>query len=163
MNKEFLAVMIKYDDVTQNKILELSSRLTEQGFVGMHTRDIQYHISLGTFSTDMKEEILLRVEAFEFKKFEVNINHWGILGRNNIVLCPKVNNELLGIQACFNSNYQDGYDWTPHTTLFMEDEEIIYKAVPIVNRNFVPIVGKVDTLSLYKFWPKELIYEKIGE
>ena len=68
-------------------------------------------------------------------------------------------NHLAGIQKSFTilidlkEKFGPSFDWVPHTTMLIDEPENIYKALPMVVKEFSSFHGKVTCLHLYEFWP----------
>ncbi len=152
MKDKFLCVMAGYDDDTEKKLSEIQDKLLDNGFVGKQTKDLPQHITLGTFPADKEEELihLLHQVAKESKQFEISFNHIGIFGGSEVLfIAPDSNYNLLKLKEYFG----DSFDWTPHTTMLIDEAEIIYKAIPIVAESFQAFQGQVQNIHLYEFWP----------
>lgn len=44
--------------------------------------------------------------------------------------------------------------------MLIDEHETILKAVPYVAENFKSFTGKIESISLYEFWPTRFILEK---
>jgi hypothetical protein len=64
------------------------------------------------------------------------------------------------LQQYFNDDYADGFGWTAHTTMLIDDHETIKKALPYVADNFKSFNGRIESISLYEFWPTRFILEE---
>ena len=56
-NKKFLTVFAVFDDNTQYKLNMLKQIISHNNIVGNMITDIPFHISLGSYPLDMKEEL----------------------------------------------------------------------------------------------------------
>lgn len=152
MKDKFLCVMAGYDDNTEKKLSDIQNKLYEKGFVGNQTKDLPQHITLGSFPVNKEEDIvnLLKKVAKETRQFEINFNHIGIFGGSQVLfIAPDTNYSLLKLKEKFG----DSFDWTPHTTMLIDEPEIIFRAIPIVAEYFKSFQGQVQTIHLYEFWP----------
>ena len=70
---------------------------------------------------------------------------------------PDVNMELLALQQPFEQDRIKEHEWTAHTTLMMDEPEVILKALPIVVEQFNGFHATVESVSLYEFWPSRFI------
>ena len=52
MEEKILCVMAVYDDNTEQHLATIQNKLYKNGFVGTHTKDLQQHITLGTFQVE---------------------------------------------------------------------------------------------------------------
>jgi hypothetical protein len=64
------------------------------------------------------------------------------------------------LQEHFNDNYDDRLGWTAHTTILIDDSKIIQRALPYVAENFNSFTGRIESISLYEFWPTRFILEE---
>jgi len=152
MDNKFLCVMAGYDDTTEEHLASIQNKLYEKDFVGTHTKNLQQHITLGTFSVEKEAELfnLVKKVAAETKSFKITFNHIGIFGGSNVLfIAPDPNKSLLKLKE----NFGESFNWTPHTTMLIDNAENIYAALPIVAENFVPFEGQVQKIHLYEFWP----------
>jgi 2'-5' RNA ligase len=156
MKDKFLCVLAGYDVNTERKLSDIQNKLYEKGFVGNHTKDLPQHITLGTFPVNKENEIvnLLKKVAKETRQFEISFNHIGIFGGNEVLfVSPDTNYNLLKLKE----NFCESFNWTPHTTMLIDEAENILKAVPIVAEYFKTFQGQVQTIHLYEFWPSRHI------
>jgi 2'-5' RNA ligase len=152
MKDKFLCVMAGYDDNTEKKLSDIQNNLYEKGFVGNHTKNLPQHITLGTFPVNKEEEVvnLLKKVAKETRQFEITFNHIGIFGGSEVLfIAPDTNYSLLKLKE----NFGESFDWTPHTTMLIDEAENIIRAIPIVAEYFKKFQGRVQTIHLYEFWP----------
>lgn len=159
MKDKFLCVMAEYDKQTDDKLKAILKVLFDNGFVGKQTKGLPNHITLGTFDTAHEEWLIQKVKEVSEKtdSFNLRLNNIGLFGLSVLFIAPAVNHELLDLQSMFDSTCADGMDWTAHTTLLIDEPKVIQKALPIVAREFKSFVGKIDSISLYEFWPTRFI------
>jgi 2'-5' RNA ligase len=162
MKSKFLCVMAQYDNKTELKLKEIQKVLSDNGFVGKQTPDLSNHITLGSFDISQEELIKeqVRMVSKQFHSFEIKLNHIGLFGLDVLFIAPSVNHELLNLQQYFNNNYADGLGWAAHTTMLIDDHKTILKALPYVAENFKSFTGKIESISLYEFWPTRFILEE---
>lgn len=152
MENKFLCVMAGYDKETEDYLAKLQELLYQQGYVGTHTKNLPQHITVGTFSVEREEEViqLLKNTVNVTAQFSITFNHIGVFGGGNVLfIAPDTNKELLSLKEVFG----DSENWTPHTTMLIDEPNVIYTALPIVVENFKAFHGKVTTIHLYEFWP----------
>ena len=120
------------------------------------------HITLGSF--DISQEMFIKEKvkmvSEKFHKFDIRLSNIGLFGLDVLFIAPSVNYELLDLQQYFNYDFADGLGWTAHTTMLIEDHKTILKALPLVANNFKSFTGKIESISLYEFWPTRFILEK---
>ena len=162
MKDKFLCVMAQYDKEAQQKLKEIQNILADNGFVGKQTPNLPFHITLGSF--DVSQEVLIKEKvkmvSEKINKFDIRLSNIGLFGLDVLFLAPSVNKELLDLQQYFNHNFADRLGWTAHTTMLIDDHETILKAVPFVANNFKSFTGKIESISLYEFWPTRFISEE---
>lgn len=152
MESKALYVLAGYDDKTEETLSNIQNKLYENGFSGTQTKNIPLHITLGSFSTDKEDELIYFLEKLskQVEPFEVNLSHVGIFGGARVMfVAPDCNRKLLELKE----NFGDSYGWTPHTTMLIDEPDVIHEALPAVMKEFTPICGKITTLHLYEFFP----------
>ena len=152
MSNKALYVMAGYDDKTEKYLSSIQNKLYERGFVGTHTKNLPQHITLESFPTDKELELknLLQELSTQIKPFEITFNHIGIFGGSKVLfVAPDTNCKLLELKEMFG----DSYNWTPHTTMIIDNPDIIFEALPFVMNDFTAFAGKITSLHLYEFFP----------
>lgn len=162
MKDKFLCVLAQYDMETEQRLKEIQKLLKSNGFTGKQTPDLPNHITLGSFDTSqevlIKEKVKMASEKFH--KFDIQLSNIGLFGLDVLFVAPSVNHELLDLQQYFNHDSADGLGWTAHTTMLIDDHKTILEALPLVADNFKSFTGKIESISLYEFWPTRFISEK---
>lgn len=160
MAEKFLYVMAGFDAETEEHLAELQNFLYENGFVGTQTKDIPFHLTLGTMlvADGMEEEWLLEImqEVAEISfDFTVPFNHLGIFSGGKVLFAaPDPEVELLHLNGRFDHSDDS---WTPHATLLIDEPPVILDALPLVLEKFKPFTGRIDKLYLYEFFPSRHI------
>lgn len=152
MDNKFLCVLAGYDDEKEKYIARLQDNLYKKGFVGTQTKDIPMHITMGTFDTRQEKHLIEKLEevAAKTSPFDVNLSHIGIFSGGKVLfVTPDINRELLALKEQFG----DSANWTAHTTLLIDQPEVIQSALADVVENFVQTKAKIDRLHLFEFWP----------
>ncbi len=152
MDNKALYILAGYDDLTENRLADIQNRLYDQGFTGTHTKQIPQHITLGSFPVDQEQELidLVQKTAETTASFSVVFNHIGVFpGGKVLFIAPDINRALLELKECFG----DSHGWTPHTTMLIDEPDLILKALPEVVQNFSSFEGTVSSLHLYEFFP----------
>ena len=147
-----LYILAGYDDDSEAILAGFQNNLYEKGFVGTHTKNIPMHITLGDFPTEREEalKVLLGKLSEEVDSFELTFNHLGIFGGAHVLFAaPDLSDELLELKE----KCSDSFRWTPHTTILIDEPDVIFRAVPYVLHEFKPFVGKINSLHLYEFFP----------
>jgi 2'-5' RNA ligase len=148
--------MAGYDEATERYLAGLQQKLYDMGYIGKHTKNLPQHITLGTFEVEREEEIkeLVRKVSQGMEAFPITFNHIGIFGGAKVLfVAPDSNQSLLKLKQ----NFGDSDDWTPHTTMLIDQPIRIYEALPVVMEEFVAFEGKITSLHLYEFWPTRFI------
>jgi 2'-5' RNA ligase len=162
MKDRFLCVMAQFDIETEQKLKEIQKILKDNGFVGKQTPNLPNHITLGSFDISQEAMIIEKIKMVskQFNKFDIKLNNIGLFGLDVLFIAPSVNHELLNLQQHFNQYFADGLGWTPHTTMLIDNQETILKALPYVVDNFKSFTGRIESISLYEFWPTRFILEE---
>lgn len=164
MEEKFLCVMATFDESTNERFQQIKSKLKENNIDSLK---IPPHITLGAYVGVGEEELChwLNMLCSTNKKLEVNFNHLGLFSLNVSFLAPQVSKELVDFHRKLHESYEDccgeiGYNytvksnnWVPHATILINEQEIILKALSIINENFKPFTGKIVSLSLCEFYP----------
>ena len=157
MAEQFLTLMADYCAEDQARISLWYDVLQQAGFTGTQTKDLNHHISLATFSLDKEEEAiaLTRRVAAEFAPVEVAIRHVGVMpGGKVLFAAPDMSPALAALQhACAGDRPLNGYPWLPHTTMLIDEPEVIGAALPTLMQHFTPILARITHLHLCAFWP----------
>lgn len=152
-----LYVLAGLDDASSEYLDGLQQKLYEAGFVGTHTKNIPAHITLGMYPCNEEEALKLRMKDIADRRRPVDISysHMGIFGRGGHVLfaAPDISEELLGLKEEFGP----GDDWTPHSTLLIDENDAVAKAVALLSGDFSEFRGRIDKLYLYEFFPTRFI------
>lgn len=168
MAESFLTLMADYCEEDQQRVSVWYDALQQAGFTGMQTPGLPMHISLATFALDEEEAAvaLTRNIAARFAPVEVAIRHVGIFpGGKVLFAAPDMSPALVALQQACERPVVNGYPWTPHTTMLIDEPEEIGKAVPVLMQKFTPIRARIDRLHLCAFWPtREIVrVELTGE
>lgn len=156
MGESFLTLMADYCEEDQQHLSQWYNALQAAGFTGTQTPGLPFHISLATFSLEEEEAAvaLARQVAARFAPLEADIRHVGIFpGGKVLFAAPDMRANLLALQAACNAQQVNGFPWTPHTTLLIDEPTIIGAAVPVLMQHFAPLRARIDRLHLCAFWP----------
>ena len=94
MTDKALYILAGYDDETEKYLAGIQKKLYEQGFTGVHTKNIPQHITMGSFPAEMENELtaLLKKLSEEETAFEDTFNHVGIFGGGKgLFIAPDAN------------------------------------------------------------------------
>lgn len=152
MAKKMLCMMAGYDEITEQRLAMMQKALYEKGYIGTHTKNLPQHITLGTFPIEQESELirLMTRVANETIPFDITFNHIGVFGGSKVLfVAPDPNTRLLHLKEQFG----DSFNWTPHTTMLIDEPGIIYEALPLLANAFEAFQGQVQMIYLYEFWP----------
>lgn len=152
MADKALYVMAGYDDRTEAYLAGIQNKMYENGFFGVHTKNLPQHITLCSFPVDQERELIQKIQNLAQTKtpFNITFNHVGIFSGSRVLfIAPDINRELLDLQEEFGVSF----NWTPHTTMLIDEPGVVLQALPLVLEDFAAFQGKVTTLHLYEFWP----------
>lgn len=156
MAEEILVLMADWDDETQKELSEIYSELTKEGFKGKQTPDVPYHISMSSYPLEKEAEAveLMKKIAREHAPVEVDLSHIGLFAGGNILFAaPDKNAGLEKLHNACDLGAPQEFSWTPHTTILIDDAEVIQNALPTVIRTFKSRIGTITKLHLCAFWP----------
>lgn len=160
MLDKFICAFAEYDKSTQDEITSLYNILVDVGIIGTQTKGLPYHITLGNFEVDYEEELLALFQkiSISYNYFKLDLSHLGLFDMNVLFIAPDVNYDLLNLKdnIC-NGRTDEDREWTAHTTLIIDDEDIISNSFSLVSREFKVIKAKITHISLYEFHPTRLI------
>ncbi|MCL2387564.1 MAG: 2'-5' RNA ligase family protein [Defluviitaleaceae bacterium] len=160
MQDKALYLIAIFDNKTQNKLAEYYDVLCQNGFVGSQTKNIPYHLTLGSRSIDSENQTINDLEEVcsNIHSFEINLAHIGLFGLKVLFISPNMNFELLKLQQSFFPDCGNGHHpWSAHVTLLIDESETILKALPIVAENFQPFKARVEGIELYEFFPRRFV------
>ena len=157
MAEEFLTLMADLDDESQSIMSGWYAKLLAEGFTGVQTPDLPFHISLGCFSLEKESDVVNEMKALaeRFPVVPVHISHIGLFAGGKVLFAaPDMNPAgLLELRQAIKTETQETFPWTPHATILIDESETIQKALPILLEQFQPFMGKITRLHLCAFWP----------
>lgn len=157
MAEEFLTLMADLDEESQKILSGWYEKLREQGFTGVQTQNLPFHISMGSFSLDKESEVVEEMKKLSdrFPVIPVHISHIGLFeGGRVLYAAPDMNPAgLLDLRQAIQTQTAEKYPWTPHCTIMIDDADTIQKALPILVDNFHTFMARVTKLHLCAFWP----------
>ncbi len=159
MAEQFLTLMADLDDNSQAIMSELYSELQKEGFDGVQTHGLPFHISLACYNTDKEDEVVEHVKniAKELSKIQVYISHIGVFPGGKVLFgAPDMSEDLFNLheKSLLDSEGNiEEFIWTPHSTFIIDEPETVAAALPILAKSFVPFHGQIVKLHLCAFWP----------
>ena len=158
-DKKFLTVMAVFDDQTQKTLAQIQSCIIEQVGEGTQTMGIPFHLTLGSYPTDMQTETVERIKrvASKCKPFDIMLSEYNTFGDKVLFLEPNLQPELLDLRKSFECDYANGFEWVPHATIFCGNIDEVKKAkslLPIIDK---PIRTRIVGIELGEFFPPKKI------
>ena len=155
-----LYILAELDDDTQKIIKNYEEIIKDNGFVGKQTKDIPYHITLGCYSIEYENNLKVLLENIEnnFSEIYISYSGFGLFNLDVLFLIPSMNIKLIELYNYVKENsLNKDNDFSPHTTLFMDEPENILKILPKFVEKSNKINGRIKYIGLYEFFPKNLI------
>lgn len=158
---KFLTIYAVLDEKTQNSLTDLQNEILREYPNGTQTMGIPFHISLGSFPLDMKEELIERMTQLQkaSKPSSIELTELHHFNHQVIFVSPILTEELQSLHMSFEGNYADGFPWHPHVTLYCgkeEDGKEIIKQFHFPKKS-ATIIG----LELGEFFPTHIIETKL--
>lgn len=164
---KFITVMAVLDDRTQEIMESMAKELLSQYGPDKKTKNIPYHISLGSYAPEDAEMIVERIRqvAKETKPFEIKLlglNHFGNKVR---FLEPELSEDLMNLHLHFDSDYANGYPgWMPHATVYIHEEpREIEVSKELAEKMESVKTAKVVGIELGEFFPARFIAREMFE
>ena len=156
---KFLTVMAVLGENGQSQMEGMQRAIFSCGVQGTQTMNIPFHISLGSFPLEKKEDIINRMQSVskETRPFSVIFPVYSSFTDRVLFAKPIVTPELLQLHSPFEGNYADGFPWTPHATLFIGAAEETAIARKALDECFQPFSASITALELGSFFPAEFI------
>ncbi|MDE5856003.1 MAG: 2'-5' RNA ligase family protein, partial [Anaeroplasmataceae bacterium] len=122
---KFLTIYAVLDEETQRNLTALQNEILKKYPNGTQTMGIPFHISLGSFPLDMKEELLKRMTQIQkiSKPSSIELAELSHFNHQVIFISPIITEELQLLHKSFEGNFADGFPWHPHVTLYCGKEE----------------------------------------
>ncbi|MDE6414118.1 MAG: 2'-5' RNA ligase family protein [Anaeroplasmataceae bacterium] len=155
--EKFLTIYAVLDEESQQYLTKLQNEILKNYPNGTQTMGIPFHISLGSFPLDKKEELLERMAKIQklSKPSMIELLGLGHFNHQVIFAQPRITEELQFLHQSFEGNYSDGFPWMPHITLYCGKEEdgieILKQYNLSLKKSF--IIG----LELGEFFPTKIL------
>lgn len=156
MSEQFLTLMADLDEKSQLHMAKWYEVLQKEGFIGTQTPGLPYHISLASYPLEKEKEAAEQVvkAASQFAPFALHFSHIGLFAGGKVVFAaPERTTALDELQKACDLFPNPNYPWTPHTTLILDEPDVICRALPLAIKSFRPFMGTVTRLHLCAFWP----------
>ena len=156
MAEQFLTLMADLDSESQKRLSGWYQILQNEGYTGTQTPNLPYHISLSTFPLDQEERAVEIAEraAADTAPVSVHFSHIGLFAGGKILFAaPEKDPALIALHEACKSDTPQQFPWTPHTTILIDEPDVVYRALPFVIKAFTPFVAKITRLHLCAFWP----------
>ena len=98
-DNKFLTVMAVFDDETQQKLANIQKSIIKNVGEGTQTMGIPFHLTLGSYSTDSKCEVVAQIEkvASGAKPFEIFLIGYNTFSDKVLFLEPTIQQELIDL------------------------------------------------------------------
>ena len=162
MKEKSLYLLAQFDKETQEILTASYDILQKNGFVGIQTKNIPYHFTLGKKHIACEKQLIEDLDKIceNTVCIDIHLSHIGLFGLDVLFIAPDMNFELLTFQQKFFPHCGNGaYNWTAHASLLLDEPEKILKALPIVAKNFKPFKARIESIGLYEFFPMRFIKE----
>lgn len=157
---KFLCVLGIFDEQTQQVLEEYQQAILSQGFAGRQTMGIPFHVTLGTFGLECREELEEKLRGLRQEQTKVRFTNIGMFqGQEVLFLAPAVNRELLTLKEAFGQEPA----WAAHTTMLIDSKENVRRAAEILGDRFRQFSGTIAEAALYEFFPAKKLGERILE
>ena len=168
MQKEkFITVMAVLDDNAQELLHSIQHNLEQQYGADTKTKDIPFHITLGSYAVEETEEIIARIKevAKNTHCFDITFCDLDHLGNMVRFLRPEISKELLELHQHFDSDYANGYPgWMPHATVYRHSEpREIELSKQIADKIEVVKNARIVGIELGEFFPPKKIIRVLFE
>ena len=157
MAEQFLTLMADLDDNSQAIMSGLYSELQKEGFDGVQTHGLPFHISLASYNTDKEKEVIEHIQNVtkDLSEIPVYISHIGVFPGGRVLFgAPDMSDELFDMhkKCLLNSEGNiEEFIWTPHSTFIIDEPER-------VGEEFYPDIFEVfiaDRLAQSEYRRKE--------
>ena len=164
---KFITVMAIFDGKTQKKFEELNGLMKEKFGADGKTKNIPYHISLGSYASEETEQIVERIKqvAREIKSFPVifeGLQHFGNVVR---FMKPRMSEELMNLHLHFDNDYANGYpEWAAHATVFIHKEPTELELTDALQEKLEALKeARIVGIELGEFFPAKFIVRELFE
>jgi 2'-5' RNA ligase len=163
MSDKKLYLLAVLDDNTQ-KIFEkiYDEFVLKNDIIGKQTKNIPYHISLCSFTTEKQielEKLLDKIdEENDFKEIKIKYTGMGLFGLNVLYFNLSMSKELIELYDYVKTgSYEEKEELAAHTTVLIDTPENIINIIKIIGSEFKGIEGKIEYIDLYEFFPTKII------
>ena len=166
MKKEkFITVMAIFDESTQKVFQSIQEELEQKYGVDTKTKDIPYHITLGSYAVEETEEIVSRIMDVAGKTNSFGVSFTGLNHFGNVVrfVEPMISEELSALHMHFDSDYANGFEtWKPHATVYRHSEPKEIEVSPSITDKLDRLSdAKIVGIELGEFFPAKRIVRVI--
>lgn len=160
MNEKQLYVLAEYDQTTQDALRSYQDALRAKGITGSQTEG-PFHITMAVFESIQEQRAVHYMQELSqtMASFDVNLAHLGMFGQRVLFATPIPNYKLLLLREAFEEMcVWESFDWVPHSTILIHDQPAVFQqAAALIAPDFAPITAKIETLSLYEFFPERFV------
>ncbi len=154
--------MAVYDEDTQKMLSELQGRIISEVSSGTQTMGIPFHITLGSYPTNMEKAVveMVREAASSTESFSIQLLGYGDFENRVLYAEPSIPSELVTLRKRFECDYAEDHPWVPHTTLFCGDLESVNGAKALLPMIDEPISAQIVGLELGEFFPTRMLMKE---
>jgi 2'-5' RNA ligase len=158
-----LYLLAVLDDNTQSIFRKIYDDIVlKNNIIGKQTKNIPYHISLCSFTTEKQIELEKLMDKIDkentFKEIKINYTGMGLFGLNVLYFNPSMSKELIELYDYVKTgSYEEKEELAAHTTLMIDTPENIIKVIKIEGSEFKGIKAKIKYIDLYEFFPTKFI------
>jgi len=155
-----LYLLAEFDEATQIKFREFEEIIIYSSLSGTQTKNIPYHITLGSFSSDCENYLVNMLDEIGKIKsaFDLTFSSLGLFGLKVLFLNPDMSRELIELHDFTKGKSLHRDDsLAAHATVLIDEPENILKILPPLAEKFRAFRGKIRYVSLYEFFPARFI------
>jgi 2'-5' RNA ligase len=154
--EKHLYILACLDEATSDQMQRIQQSIQQLGLTGRQTPSIPFHLTLARFHPSQEETIVenLRQIAGATPAISLSFSSLGLFGLQVLFLAPNPCEPLNALQkALADGAVPDETVWTPHATLWIDQQENILRALPVASAQFRHLDACIDRLCLYEFFP----------
>jgi 2'-5' RNA ligase len=158
-DNKFLTVMAVFDDKTQKLLGGIQQSIIDKAGEGTQTMGIPFHITLGSYPTSLKDEVVEKIRSVVSltRTFPIKLLRYNSFGDAVLFLEPNVTDELIALRKQFECDYANGFEWVPHATLFCGEDARVRQAKTHTPSLDFPIEASIVAIELGEFFPPKKI------
>lgn len=154
--EKHLYILACLDEATSGRMQHIQQSIHQLGLAGQQTPNIPFHLTLARFHPSQEETVVANLHqiAAATPAIPLSFSSLGLFGLQVLFLSPNPCEPLNALQiAASTGDIQDESVWTPHATLWIDQQENILRALPVAAAQFRHLDARIDRLCLYEFFP----------